>query len=258
MIKYYRLKLYKGYLMTQNQLYNALYNLRSQLKKQFSTGGRAPSICTDEALQELAAHPPMHKNEITNISGIGSTFVEKYGDYFMPIFHEYYSDKKKSVQKSPHVQDTLKSLENRLVNISRKNRLLYMGKIYNKTAFDLYNSDKDYNEKVIDIIMGKNTPLTICDISLKDNWDAADKRFKKALQLIREHSKDLRETGQTDLFIGYPFVMGKTFGEDFSIRAPLVLFPVIIDKTPNKITIKLDKTQDIMFNSNLILTQKNL
>ncbi|MGN0961292.1 MAG: HRDC domain-containing protein, partial [Christensenellales bacterium] len=241
--------------MTQNELYNQLYNLREKLKRQFTSGGRAPTICTDEALQEMTAHPPRFKSDLVNISGLGNTFVDKYGDYFMPVFENFYKNHRKTTKLTPSVQDTLKSLENRLVNISRKNRLLYMGKISTRNAFDIYTNDIDYNNKVLDLILGKVSQITLCEMSLKENWEKDDKRFKKALQLIREITKDQRESGQYDLFIGYPYVVGKTFGEDFNIRAPLALFPVTFEKKPDKITIKLDKTKDIMFNNNLILTQ---
>lgn len=241
--------------MNSNKLYNLLYELRSNLKQQFSNGGRAPTICSDESLQELAAHPPRYKSDLVNIIGLGDTFVEKYGNYFMPLFESYYKENINIAPITPEIQDTLKSLENRLVNISRRNRLLYMGKISDKSAFDIYSGDLDYNNKVLDLLLGKTSQITLCEMSLKDNWSKDEKRFKKALKLIREVSKDKRESGQNDLFIGYPYVIGKTFGEDFNVRAPLVLFPVTFDKKPDKITIKLDKTKDILFNSNLILTQ---
>lgn len=244
----------KEKLMTQNELYNQLVNLRNKLKNQYKENGRMPTICTDDALQELASHPPRFKEELTHIEGLGDTFVEKYGNYFMEILNIYHNSSTTAVKITKNVRETLKSLENRLVNISRKNRLLFMGKVYSKNAFDMYDTNPEYNNQVLKLLSGSINQLTLCEINLKGEWNE-DKRFKKALQLIREVTKEQRETGQYDLYIGYPYVIGNTFGEDFQIRAPLALFPVTYEKFADKITIKRDKEKDILFNSNLILTQ---
>ncbi len=241
--------------MTNDELYRRLYTLRDQLKVELSSNGRAPTICTDDALQELAAHPPRQKADLVGIEGLGETFANKYGDFFMPVIKEFFADGVQSSKMSKKLRETLKSLENRLVNISRKNRLLYIGRLSSKTAMDLYDKSKDYNQSVIDLILGRKSQITLCQMKLRDDWESDDKRFKKALQLIREVSKEARETGQHDLYIGYPYVMGNTYGEDFTIRAPLVLFPVTFDKKPDTITIKRDMSKDILYNSNLILTQ---
>ncbi len=241
--------------MTQEELYKKLVSLRNKLKIEFSANGRAPVICSDSALQSLAAHPPRLKTDLSSIEGLGQTFEDKYGDYFMAVINEYYASEVSTTKVTRELRNTLKSLENRLVNISRKNRLLYIGKPASKTAVDLYDKSPEYNQQVVDLILGKKASITLCEMNLKDNWEADEKKFKKCITLIREVSKELRETGQYDLYIGYPYVMGNTYGEDFPVRAPLVLFPVSFEKKPDSIVIRRDKTKDVLYNSNLILTQ---
>ena len=241
--------------MTNEELYKKLVVLRNKLKMEFSANGRAPVICSDSALKALASHPPRLKSDLSSIEGLGQTFEEKYGDYFMAVIREFHEQGVKTTRVSRELRNTLKGLENRLVNISRKNRLLYIGKPAAKTAIDLYDKSPDYNSQVVDLILGKKSSITLCEMNLKDNWENDEKRFKKCLTLIREVSKELRETGQYDLYIGYPYVMGNTYGEDFPVRAPLVLFPVSFEKKPDSIVLKRDKSKDILFNSNLILTQ---
>ena len=219
--------------MTQEELYKKLVSLRNKLKIEFSANGRAPVICSDSALQALASHPPRLKSDLSSIEGLGQTFEDKYGDYFMAVINEYYNEGISTTKVTKELRNTLKSLENRLVNISRKNRLLYIGKPASKTAIDLYDKSPEYNQQVVDLILGKKSSITLCEMNLKDNWEADDKKFKKCLTLIREVSKELRETGQYDLYIGYPYVMGNTYGEDFPVRAPLVLFPVSFEKKPD-------------------------
>ena len=63
----------------------------------------------------------------------------------------------------------------------------------------------------------------------------------------------MRDKGQNDLYIGYPFVQGCLSNGEFGIRAPLCLFPVVLDRNTTSISIALDPTRDIVYNSTLIL-----
>ena len=238
--------------MTFQELYHKLANVRDQLKTKFYANGRTPTICTDDALYELAKQAPRHKEDLCNINGLGPTFAEKYGDYFMIVLNKYHNSNISTKELNGEIKATLKNLENRLVNISKRNRLLYMGKVYNKYAFDLY-ANEEFNDDVINLLIGKKQSLKLCNIS--NDTIETEKRYKKLLQLLREITKDFRENGQYDLYVGYPYVIGRTKGENFNVRAPLVLFPVSFDRTDDDITIKLDRSKDILYNNNLVLLQ---
>ncbi len=238
--------------MTKQELYRKLSNLRNRLRKKFSANGRAPLICTDDALSELVEQAPRHKEDLSKINGLGGVFTEKYGDYFMIELNKYHDSNISTKRLRKDVKETLKNLENRLVNISKRNRLLYMGKIYNKYSFDLC-ANEEFNKDLLSLLIGKKQTLKLCKIS--NNRSDAEKRYKRLLPLLREITKDFKEYGQYDLYIGYPFVIGKTKGEDFSVRAPLVLFPVNYEREDDEVTIKFDKTKDILFNNNLVLLQ---
>lgn len=238
--------------MKFQELYSRLANVREQLKTKFYANGRTPTICSDEALYELAGLAPRRKEDLCKITGLGETFVEKYGDYFMVVLNQYHNSNISTKELNEQVKSTLKNLENRLVNISKRNRLLYMGKIYNKYAFDLF-ANNEFTEHILGLLFGRRQSIKLCNVSGDDAED--EKRYKKVLALIREIQKEFRENGQYDLYIGYPYVMGKARGEDFNVRAPLVLFPIIFDRADNEIKIKLDKTKDILFNNNIILLQ---
>ncbi|MBR4270889.1 MAG: DUF559 domain-containing protein [Clostridia bacterium] len=203
-------------------------------------------------MSELAKQAPRHKEDLSKINGLGGTFVEKYGDYFMIVLNQYHSSNISTKELNKETKATLKNLENRLVNISKRNRLLYMGRIYGKYAFDLCENE-EFNKDVINLLVGRKQSLKLCKIS--QNNSEAEKRYKRILQLLREISKDFRENGQYDLYIGYPYVLGKTKGENFNVRAPLVLFPISYERTDDEITIKLDRSKDVLFNNNLILLQ---
>lgn len=241
--------------MNYKQLYEKLLQKRSQLKIMFVENGRTPVICSDQALYELAVAAPRTKEDMANVNGLGEGFVQKYGDYFMEVLDEYHKQKVAVVPMTEKTRNTLKNLETRLVNISRKNNLLYMGKL-GRFEIDMFTDSYSYNKKVLELLMGKTKQIVLSEMSLDEDWEhGEEKRFKKALNLVREVAKEERETGQYDLYIGYPFVEGKTFGEDFCVRAPLVLFPIAYEKKTDKITIKLDTEKDVLYNNNLVLMQ---
>ena len=94
--------------------------------------------------------------------------------------------------------------------------------------------------------------LSICDLD-KDKSNESIKRYRSIVQLLREISKDIRDKGQNDLYIGYPFVIGRMFGEDFDVHSPLALFPITFERNSSVISIKLDNTRDVVYNSTLVL-----
>ncbi len=238
--------------MTEQDLYEKLYKLRDRLRTKFYSNGRKPNICSNAILYELSTQAPRHKEDLLSISGLGKTFVDKYGDYFMKVLNQYHMSNVSTTELKTEVRNTLKNLENRLVNISKRNRLLYMSKIYNKYAFDMFTDNEEFNQSVIKLLFGRISKLKICSVG---DQSVKEKRLKRLLPLLREVSKDYRESGQYDLYIGYPFVVGNTKGEDFNVRAPLAIFPIIFERMDDEVVLKLDKSKDILYNNNLILMQ---
>lgn len=239
--------------MNTRELYRKLYFIREELKNKFESNGRKPNICSDESLYELAQKAPRQKSDLLKINGLGQTFHDKYGDYFMVALNEYHLANSSQIEISNQAKTILKSLENRLVNISHNNRLLYARKTNKKQAYDLISNDIE-SQAIVDLLMGKIHKITLVDASTSHSCREKEK-LSILTPLIREVSKDYRESGQYDLYIAYPYVMGKTRGEDFNVRAPLALFPIVYDKHLNKVTISLDKNKDILYNTNLILMQ---
>ncbi len=241
--------------MTKEELHLRLATLRESLKMRLNNGGRAPVICSDATLEEMARRAPRTKTELAGITGVGATFLEKYADSFMVVLNEYHKSNASTRFLNEEVRGTLKNLENRLVNISKRNRLLYMGRLYNNYAVDMHATDETYNQKVLDLLFGKAHQLVMCELKKDSKDTSAEKRFKQISRLLREVTHEYRDSGQYDLYIGYPFIEGRTRGENFDVRAPLVLFPVAFEKKPDKITIKINKDKDILYNTNLILMQ---
>lgn len=231
-------------------LYQALYNVRLQLKEsEKRITGKTPVVCSDDALYCIADMKPRRLSDLEGVPGIGKNFIDKYGQYFINIINELTEEpSEKTFNMSDVAIATLRELEKKLVSINRRNRLLYMPKMASKYAYDML-----YEAKVIplDIIFGKSKGITLCDLSNPDEVEL--KKYKSLVSLIREVTKDLRDRGQNELYIGYPFVIGRIPGENFDIRCPLVLFPVSIEKTATKIIVEIDDSRDILYNNTLIL-----
>ena len=238
------------------KMYRELYSLRQRIKEnEKRKEGRAPLVCTDDSLYEIAQLCPKKLSDFNGVSGIGKTFIENYGNQFLSVILKYSeAPTEKMISINESAANTLKELEKKLVSINRRNRLLYMPKIANKYAYDLHSLGQSNLEQII----FDNKPMIICDLS-KDlvqnrRFEVTEEsKYKKIVQLLREVNKDLRDKGQNDLYIGYPYVIGRLPGENFDVRAPLALFPVVAERTATSILISIDDSRDVVYNTTLIL-----
>ena len=232
----------------EEQLYEELYELREHLREEGRQAtGRIPNVCSDEALREMAQRVPTKIEDFIAIVGIGQRFLEVYGERFLLITRKYSVTAAKGSNLANETAKTLRELEKKLINISRNNRLLYQGKISAKNTFDLMRvPDLD----VLGLLFGSKRVLKLCDIA---NSKEDERVYKHLNQIIREVNRDLRDKGQYDLYIGYPFVQGKMPNDDFDIRAPMALFPVTLEKDARSITLSMDSSRDPMYNNTLIL-----
>ncbi|AIZ56944.1 ATP-dependent RecD-like DNA helicase [Candidatus Methanoplasma termitum] len=232
----------------EDSLYSELVELRDGIREDRThSTGRVPTVCTDEALREMAQRVPTKAEDFAAIPGVGQRFVELYGDEFLSVTKKYAVTAARGSNMEQDVVRALRELQKKLTNISRNNRLLYMGKLYRKNAFDLTSIP---SLETMNLLFGKKKSLKLCD-STKSAEDL--KIFKNLTELIREVNRDQRDKGQYDLYIGYPFIEGRLPGEDFDVRAPLALFPVILDKDAKSISVRLDDSRDAIYNNALLL-----
>lgn len=223
-----------------------LHELKLELQDKALLNGesRKPIICDDEVISLLAYYKPKSIDELSNISGVGDTFIQKYGSDFVRVINEEL-DKCSNVELTPVELEIFSKLENRLVNINKRNPLLYSGKLNSNRYIDLYNLDSDntlYKELVMD---QSNKKIKLCK--------PEDKFYKNIVKLQREVNRIQTETGSNELYIGYPFVQGLMGIDNFTIKAPLVLFPCVLDKENGCFTIQFDASRDILYNNTLIL-----
>ena len=73
---------------------------------------------------------------MSNISGIGDSFINNYGQFFLNEIKSFVSVN--NVEITEDEKNILSKLENRLVNINRRNRLLYSSKVNKDYGLDLF------------------------------------------------------------------------------------------------------------------------
>lgn len=243
----------EGIQMAINQkLYQDLFYLRQQLKMQGQhKTGKMPLVCNDDALESIAEMCPKKVDDLKGIPGVGNVFIENYGEKFIEVVHKHVTvETEKTINLGNNATSILKELEKKLVNINRRNRLLYMPKLASKYGYDLSMTE---TINPLDVCFGNGQPIVLSDLSNITENELEIKKYKSIVSLLREINKDLRDKGQNDLYIGYPFVIGRIPGENFDVRCPLMLFPVLAEKTPTSITIKMDDSRDVLYNSTFIL-----
>ncbi len=235
----------------QNGLLNSLFELRRQIREREKLRtGRTPTVCPDDALHEMARLMPRKASDFLSIAGIGPAFVENFADDFLALLigsapqgHDVHTE----------VEGTLRELSKKLININKSNRMLFLPKLSPKYAVDLFDASGAYNP--LDIIFNSKGPVVISKASDQDlpRTNPTRERYKNLVSLIRENVRDMRDKGQNDLYIGYPFVQGCLVNGEFGLRAPLCLFPVTLDRSTSDITVEADLTRDVIYNATMIL-----
>lgn len=163
-----------------------------------------------------------------------------------------------------------KKYKERLIEISGRNRSLYLRKIVKKYSYDIgaILETRSDNDDFLNFLWQKKRSFTLLN-------DKITKKVIKQLPQIDEEQKpsettilakniaDLKylkreveelekETGRYELFIGYPFVIG-SIGQDIQIKAPLMLFPAEIEIEKDVAKLVLVPNQPITINKSLVL-----
>lgn len=181
----------------------------------------------------------------------------------------------------------------RLIEISGKNRSLYLKNFSKKNGYDvgkiLFNLQENASDFLETIFNGKSLPISLIGKDTKDailksnNFDSKypqqefteEKDKQKYERQKREASKKIlasevnnlrtlkreieeieKETGRYELFLCYPFVYGAV--KDYTIKAPLLMFPITIDiQDDYNANICLKYGENIQLNKALMLSIAN-
>ncbi|WIF89058.1 DUF4011 domain-containing protein [Acholeplasma laidlawii] len=219
-------------MMHKNKLLEQLIDLRTELRlTHFNKTGEQIIILSDAALFEVAQKRPLKQNEFNAISGLDEDFNKKYAQKFLSIIKSFNQSNLKSVKVSKQASKVLHHYKDRLTNMSKTNSNLYMGQIYQNHSFDLTLIENNLELK--DYL----TNNRIKNLKLNYRSDADERHITK---LYREVNKTQIETGSYNLYIAYPYVEGIFSKDKFPIKAPLLYFPVKIERTLRTFTLKKD------------------
>lgn len=163
-----------------------------------------------------------------------------------------------------------KRYKERLIEISGRNRSLFLRSIIKKYSYDMgaileYASD---NEEFLEFLWQKKRTYSLINEKLikkivkqklktAETAESEDKMLKRqtdSLKYLKREVEELeKETGRYELFIGYPFVFGTIGKDNIQIKAPLLLFPVTIDINRDNAVLSLVPNQPIMLNKSLVV-----
>lgn len=148
----------------------------------------------------------------------------------------------------------------RLIEISGRNRSLYVRSFSKKTGYDigkLVASDSERTEDFYDFLRsGGREKFTLISPSVsslkkvfpvteqptdekgrsggRNSFSAILEREANSVRALRREAEDIeKETGRYELFIGYPFVVGSI--RDVAVKAPLMFFPAEAEITESNI-----------------------
>ncbi len=166
------------------------------------------------------------------------------------------------------MQTIYKKYKERLIEISGRNRSLFLRRIVKKYSYDLgavldsiedfesflWQKKRNYiiiNDKII-----KKLAKQVGFIPHEDEKPletVLQARHLADLKYLKREVEELeKETGRYELYIGYPFVAG-IIGQDIQIKAPLILFPVQIEVEKDTAKLKSIPNQPVMLNKSFAL-----
>jgi superfamily I DNA and/or RNA helicase len=129
-----------------------------------------------------------------------------------------------------------------------------MLRLAKKQSIDLYSFDFLENKPAfhyLAALIEQKARITLCS-SVDSRVEANNKVSRQLLDLQRMDKFIFEERGAKDLYVGYPFVHGKML-DDTIVRAPLLFFPVELQREGNKWVICVRQESGISFNKTLLL-----
>ncbi|WP_114749132.1 AAA domain-containing protein [Pleomorphovibrio marinus] len=125
------------------------------------------------------------------------------------------------------LQDVFQVYRNRLLDLSSNNRSIFLPKLVQQQMIDLKDFHFLNNHPsffYITELLGRkrNIPLIQVNDARDKNVNQLSQRLKRLYQNVRFAEE---ETGERNLFVGWPFVEGKLMNDQL-IRCPLIFFPI--------------------------------
>lgn len=158
--------------------------------------------------------------------------------------------KYQNLQLSEDSHMVLEMYKHRLNNIARDNKNLYVKENRSNIA-DLYDVLED---KVLSaIITNQKLPKNGLELSWRNREISETSSYERFKTIHRNMKSLYREGGVNDLYFTYPYVEGRYVDkEPFPVRAPLLFFPVKLEKMQADFYLMKDSSRPIIVNKDLI------
>jgi hypothetical protein len=147
---------------------------------------------------------------------------------------------------------------NRLVDLSGRNRSLYLPKNLPSQMLDIKDLDFLNHHSAFDYIKStveRKTRIPL--IEVVDPRDGKTNIISKRLNRIQSLAMTAKsETGENSLYIAWPYVEGKLINGQL-VRCPLLLFPINLEKGERYWSVSFEKTGSPIFNKSFLLAYQN-
>lgn len=152
------------------------------------------------------------------------------------------------------MRNVLKSYQKRLVNLTSNNKSLILRRLLKGQYIDIHRFDFLQKEASFSIIKKliegkKNINITPIADSRDENVNLVSRDLTR---LDRLNKFLFDEHGSKDLYVGWPYVRGK-FSDGTHVNAPLLFFPVSIDKSGSNWFLNHRKDVSVMLNKSFLL-----
>lgn len=152
------------------------------------------------------------------------------------------------------MQKELKAFQRKLTNLTSNNKSLVQLRL-SKTQdvdvhdFDFLNGKPSFD--IVEFLLSSKRKLELCDVLDSRNSSVND-QSRRLKNINRNADVLLEERGVKEMYIGWPFVVGK-LTDGTSIRCPLLFFPVNLEIKENKWRIVKRSEEQITFNKSFLL-----
>lgn len=235
--------------LENNQLLVELDRMRDNLYRHYNFSS-PEEICPDISLREMSAKRPLQASDFLAISGLNQVFVELYSRDFLRVIRKYQKSSIHERKLSKDAYGIIDHYKDRLTNLNRRNKNLYMGRITKRHSLDMTVFKKE--DELFELLNNKRKKV----VSLSTrNYNL----FQSVTTLYRETNKQEKELGSYELYLAYPYVEGIFKQDQFALRAPLAYMPVKIVRDKKHFKLVKDDEKDIVLNRDVLLaTQKFL
>ena len=237
--------------MSYESIYDELLQVRQDIRTQLRKArARDITVCSDQALRLMAQQLPRDTEELKNIPGITSLFINNYAPAFLEVIR-FNRSQQPMMDMTADIGAEIVHSQAKIIDISSKNPMICIEGTTPRALADLHMLQQ--GENIVSLLMGQIKELVLC--STMGTLQPAQLAYQTKLYqyysiLAREANREKDKYGKNTLYIGYPIAVG-TLPGGTAVRAPLGFFPVVLDIGQQQINLTLDKTRNAQFNASI-------